>query len=71
MNTRSFGYQGDWAMTDNKLEILKLILENGNVEEAVRTVADIISCFSKQHESYQERVVVDQELIYQTNQGMW
>ena len=54
-------------MTENKTEIIKLILENGNVEEAVRTVADIISYFSKQHELNQERVVVDQELRYQTS----
>lgn len=54
-------------MTENKTEIIKLILENGNVEEAVRTAADIISYFSKQHELNQERVVVDQELRYQTS----
>ena len=57
-------------MTETKAEIIKLILENGNVEEAVRTVADIISYFSKQHELDQERVVADQELVYQVSQGM-
>ena len=54
-------------MTENKLEIIKLILENDNVEQAVHTVADIISCFSKQHELTQEQVVVGQELVHQTS----
>ena len=62
--------KGDWAMTENKLEIIKLILENGNVEEAVRTVADIISYFSKPHELNREQVAVVQGLIHQVSQGM-
>ena len=57
-------------MTENKLELIKLILENDNLEQAVLTVAEIISCFSKQHELSQEQVVADRELMYQTSQGM-
>ena len=54
-------------MTENKAEIIKLILENDDVEQAVRTVADIISYFSKQHELNQEQVAVVQELMHQVH----
>lgn len=54
-------------MTENKIELIKLILENDNLEQAVHTVADIISCFSKQHVSAQERVVADLHSMYQTS----
>ena len=57
-------------MTENKAEIIKMILANDNVEEAVRTVADIISYFSKQHELTQKQVVAVQELMHQVHQGM-
>lgn len=57
-------------MTENKLEIIKLILENDNPEQAVRTVANIISYFSKQHELSQEQVVAVQDLLGQVHQGM-
>ena len=56
-------------MTDNKVELLKLILENDNVEQSVLTVADIISYFSKQHESDQEQAVADLPITHQTNVG--
>ena len=52
-------------MTENKLEIIKLILENDNVEQAVQTVADIISYFSKPHELTQEQAVADPQAVYQ------
>ena len=45
-------------MTDNKVELLKLILENDNIEQAVLTAAAIISDLLKQHESDQEQVAV-------------
>ena len=54
-------------MTENKLELLKLIFENNDVEQAVLIFADIISYFSKQHEADQEQVFVDQKSMYQTN----
>lgn len=41
-------------MTNNTIELLKIILENDNPEQAVNTVADIIFDYLKQHESYQE-----------------
>ena len=57
-------------MTENKLEIIKLILENGNAEQAVRTFAEIIAFVSKQHEANQQQAVAGRELMYQTSQGM-
>ena len=57
-------------MTETKAEIIKLILENDDLEQAVRNVADIISYFSKQHELNQEQAVAVQELMHQTSQGM-
>ena len=55
-------------MTDIKVELLKLILENDNPDQAVLTVAAIISDFLKQHESHQEQVAVCQQVIDQANQ---
>ena len=47
-------------MTANKVELIKLILENGNVDQAVLTAAAIISDFLKQHESSQEQTAACQ-----------
>ena len=55
-------------MTDNKLELLRLIFDNDNVEQAILTFADIISSFSKQHEANQEQAVAGHQLVDQTNQ---
>ena len=41
-------------MSNNTIELLKLILENDNPDEAVLTVADTIFDFLKQHELHQE-----------------
>ena len=43
-------------MTGSKTEIIKLILENDNVEQAVKIFADIID-FLKQNEASEEQVV--------------
>lgn len=45
-------------MTANENELMKLIFENDNPEEALRIVADIIFSLSKQHESCQEPFAV-------------
>ena len=37
-------------MTDNKVELIKLILENDDVDQAILTAAAIISDFLKQEE---------------------
>ena len=41
-------------MSNNLIELLKLILENDNPEQAVLTVAGTIFDFLEQHESHQE-----------------
>ena len=47
-------------MTENKVELIKLILENDDVEQAVLTAAVIISDFLKQHESSLKETVACQ-----------
>lgn len=42
-------------MTENKLELIKLILENDNPEDAIMTAAAIIYDLLKQHEASEER----------------
>lgn len=44
-------------MTDNTIELIKIILENDNPDQAVLTAAAIISDFLKKHESVQEEIV--------------
>ena len=46
--------RGELQMSNNTIELLKLILENDNPDEAVLTVADTIFDFLKQHELHQE-----------------
>ncbi len=43
-------------MTENELELIRLIRENDNPEEALMTAAVIILGFLKQHESFAEQV---------------
>lgn len=38
-------------MTDHKTELMRLILENDNIEQAIMTASIIISDLLKQHES--------------------
>ena len=47
-------------MTDNKVELVKLILENDDLDQAVLTAAAIISAFLAQHESSQEQIAACQ-----------
>ena len=47
-------------MTENKVALIKLILENVDLEQAVLTAAAIISDFLKQHESSQEQTAACQ-----------
>lgn len=42
-------------MTENKVELIKLILENDDLDQAVLTAAAIISDFLTQHESSEEQ----------------
>lgn len=43
-------------MTENKTELIRLILENDNPEQAIMTVAAIILDLLTPHESSEERV---------------
>ena len=43
-------------MTDNEKELIKLIRENDNPEQALLTAAVIILGFLKQHESFEGQV---------------
>ena len=47
-------------MTDNKVELVKLILENDNLDQAVMTAAAIIFDYLKQHESSEEQIAACQ-----------
>lgn len=44
-------------MTENKTELIRLILENDNPEQAVMTAASIILELLTPHESSEEQVV--------------
>ena len=43
-------------MTENEYELIKMIRENDNPEQALMTAAVIIIDFLKQHESSEEQV---------------
>ena len=43
-------------MTNNTIELLKLILENDNPEQAVQTIANIIFGSAELHELHQEGI---------------
>ena len=45
-------------MTVNEMKLIKLINENDNPEQALMTATAIILDFLKQHESFEERVLV-------------
>ena len=45
-------------MTENKTELIRLILENDNLEQAIMTASAIILDFLKQHESYEVQASV-------------
>ena len=41
-------------MTENEMELIKMIRENDNPEQAMMTAAVIILGYLKQHESFEE-----------------
>ena len=47
-------------MTNNTIELLNIVLENDNPEQAVLTIANVIFDFLKQHELHQEESSVCQ-----------
>ena len=48
--------RGIKIMTENKTELIRLILENDNIEQAIMTAAVIINGLLMQHESSEEQV---------------
>lgn len=50
--------RGDFKMSNNLIELLKIILENDNPEQAVMNVANMIFDYWNQHESCQEEKFV-------------
>ena len=58
--------KGEYIMSNNLIELFKLILENDNPEQAVHTVADIIFDYQKQHELRQEGTSACQPVSFQT-----
>ena len=54
-------------MTDNKTELIRLILENDNPEQAVRTFAAIIDLLKK-HEAFEGQASAYPQTNYQTIQ---
>lgn len=53
-------------MTNDTKELINIILENDNPEQAVLTVANIIFDFLKQYELHQEETPACQPVGYQT-----
>ena len=53
-------------MTDYKTELLRLILENDNIEQAIMTASVIIDDLLTQHESPEEQILSDHQVCGQT-----
>ena len=51
-------------MTENKIELIRLILENDNPEQAIMTAAVIIHDFLTQHESSEEQAAAVPAVLY-------
>ena len=58
--------RGEYQMSNNLIELFKLILENDNPEQAVLTVADIIFDYQRQHELRQEEIAACQRVNSRT-----
>ena len=50
-------------MTDNEIELIKLIRENDKPEQALMTATVIILGFLKRHESFVEQAAVDLQVL--------
>ena len=53
-------------MTDYNTELLRLILENDNIEQAIMTVSVIINDLLKQHELLEEQTLFSHQVNVQT-----
>ena len=59
--------RGIVVMTENKMELIKLILENDNPEQALMTASVIILDYLKKCEAAQEETVACQQVFCQTH----
>lgn len=57
-------------MTENKMELIRLILENDNPEQAIITAAAIIGDLLKQHELLEAQIFACLPVIDQTSQAL-
>lgn len=53
-------------MTDYKTELIRLILENDNIEQAIMTASVIINDLLKQHELLEEQILSCLQVSAQT-----
>ena len=51
-------------MTENEIELIRLIRENDNSEQALMTATVIILDFLKQHESSEGQALVSPSVLY-------
>lgn len=65
-----FNKGGTKLMTVNKEELIKLILENDNLDQAVLTAASIIFDFLKLLESSEAQTVACQQVCGQMNPSL-
>ena len=54
-------------MTDYKTELIRLILENDNIEQAIMTASVIINDLLKQHESLEAQILSSLQVSGQTS----
>ena len=57
-------------MTENKMELIRLILENNNPEQAIMTAAVIIRDLLMRPGLLEEQIFVDLQAIGQTSQAL-
>jgi hypothetical protein len=54
--------KGVLTLSNNLIELLNIIINNKNPEQAVLTVAETISDYLRQHEQHQEEILVFQSV---------
>ena len=61
---------GKQIMTENKMELIRIIFENDNPEQAILTAAAIIGDLLTQHELLEEQIFVDLQASGRTSQAL-
>ena len=57
-------------MTENKMELIRIIFENDNPEQAILTAAAIIGDLLMQHELLEEQIFADLQASGRTSQAL-